>query len=74
MKRVVFEPPFVRRSTVLFLSMWQTRGILGRHVLETVAPMLLEREGPLKTLLATATSAAEGRGGMVLLEGEAGIG
>ncbi|WFP79103.1 AAA family ATPase [Mesorhizobium sp. WSM4906] len=36
--------------------------------------MLLEREGPLKTLLATAASAAEGRGGIVLLEGEAGIG
>jgi DNA-binding CsgD family transcriptional regulator len=36
--------------------------------------MLLEREGPLEALLATARSAAAGRGGTVLLEGEAGIG
>ncbi|HEV2898145.1 MAG TPA: AAA family ATPase [Pseudaminobacter sp.] len=36
--------------------------------------MLLEREGPLETLLATARSAAAGHGSSVLLEGEAGIG
>ena len=36
--------------------------------------MLLERDGPLEALLATARSAAAGRGGTVLLEGEAGIG
>ena len=36
--------------------------------------MLLERDGPLNELLATARNAAAGRGGTVLLEGEAGIG
>ncbi|WP_454848479.1 ATP-binding protein [Rhizobium binxianense] len=36
--------------------------------------MLLEREGPLEALLTVALSAAAGRGGTVLLEGEAGIG
>ena len=35
---------------------------------------LLERDGPLNELLATARNAAAGRGGTVLLEGEAGIG
>ena len=36
--------------------------------------MLLEREAPLDALLASARRAAAGRGCMVLLEGEAGIG
>ena len=36
--------------------------------------MLLERDGPLDALLATARNAAAGQGGTVLLEGEAGIG
>lgn len=36
--------------------------------------MLLEREGPLETLLAAARRAADGHGSTVLLEGEAGIG
>ena len=36
--------------------------------------MLLEREDPLEALLASARSSAAGRGGTVLLEGEAGIG
>ncbi|WP_331375851.1 ATP-binding protein [Sinorhizobium chiapasense] len=36
--------------------------------------MLLDREGPLEALLSAARSAAAGRGGTVLLEGEAGIG
>src|SRR4051794_13592670 len=50
-------------------------GILGRHASgKGLLPMLLEREGPLKILLATAASAVDGRGGIVLLEGEAGIG
>ncbi|WP_234825996.1 AAA family ATPase [Sinorhizobium meliloti] len=36
--------------------------------------MLLEREGPLKALLAAARSAALGHGSIVVVEGEAGIG
>lgn len=36
--------------------------------------MLLERDAPLEALLASARSAASGRGSAVLLEGEAGIG
>ena len=36
--------------------------------------MLLERDAPLDALLAAARRAAAGRGSMVLLEGEAGIG
>ncbi|OWK24259.1 hypothetical protein AJ87_23930 [Rhizobium yanglingense] len=36
--------------------------------------MLLDREGPLETLLSAMRSAAAGHGSTVLLEGEAGIG